>query len=166
MSRYETVGRLALSNLAHFLETDRVWDDNHVFWMGSWVMNVHPLDSFKALGSCGFAGCAIGSAIHFKIPGWEGLSIAVYGPSRYPMYKVSGEWEAVGITAIAKYLGISLHTAQWLFEPSYYEDDERCVTVEYGFKVLQMKAITPAIVAERIRTILANNGMMNYGGTI
>lgn len=128
-----------LLKLADFLETVPA----KAFNIRNWQRDPATKPEGKTPGECGFAGCAVGWAVHAKL--FRGLKFGEYEyGSNVPHYQGEYEWEAVstlfdinnGCNGTGQF-----QDAEFLFCGLSYDIDP-----------------TPKQVAKRIRAFVASNG--------
>lgn len=91
---------------------------------------------------CGFAACAWGWAATDEWFRQRGLHTRTQGPKTIPAFGYSS-----GFAAAEDFFGITLWSAEWLFASDAYGDG--CEEI----------AVTPAMVAQRIRQFVTDGGL-------
>lgn len=136
-----------LLKLADFLETV----PRKAFDISSWQARPASRPEGDVPGECGFAGCAIGWAVHIGIaPELRFAEIKVHETTWYELRYLEDD-EITSFCAAAKAMDLRRPQAEYLFDPEAYndsdpdDDDNEAVDV------------TPKMVADRIRKFVKDN---------
>jgi hypothetical protein len=121
------------------------------FDMRYWQVNIRDQKTLKV---CGTAACAFGEATFIPSFKRDGLYMARTDAGVEVRLSPPGTLrEYCGYSAAAEFFGVHYDTAVRLFSPCRYPDSETdAAPLRY------YKKITPKMVADRIRNVIANDG--------